>query len=149
MFDSAIKNIIEKSYNQIKDINSIDTFLEENLINSSVERLSLVNGYPSILIFLAEVSNFLKDEEPLDIAYKYVLKMKKEIEKNGYIDGSLSIGLSGILYSIYRVSDNCKRYNSLIKSLNYLLTKEAEKYIKKFINTNPPTYYTYDCATRC
>lgn len=149
MANPKIEEIIQSCYDKVKDIDYVENFIESSVIKKPIEKSSLGNGYPSILIFLAEASKYYKDEEPLNIAYKYILKLKTEIEKEGYKGGSLSIGIAGVFYSVYRVSDNCKRYKSLMKTLNNLLTKEVEKSLEKFNNMNSPTSASYDCVTRC
>lgn len=112
--------------------------------------LALADGYPSILLFFAELQRLgMVDENHENIAHQYVLKIKEALEKKGCEHFSLFGGISGICFALQQASCNGKRYQRMLDGLhNYLFQNIERVYLEPFrhnLNHHKPIFaFFYD-----
>lgn len=138
---SNIKKVITKFSESIKDISLLNKNIDKEL--SHWNRLSLTNGYPSILIFIGEISKIYKEYDWDKLIYEYLKEIEKGLNED-YYDSSLSNGIAGIAAGAFCISDNKSKYNNLMKSLNELVvdfTKEYLEYIWENKDYTKAEYY--------
>lgn len=89
--------------------------------------LSLSEGYPGILILLAETQR--NQLMPMDEAiHAYVLRIKEKIEAEGLEpDLSLYSGVAGICFALSLVSCERTRYQKMLTKLEEYLLKQIDK----------------------
>lgn len=108
----------------------------------SWDDLSLVSGYPSLLLFFSilQQKNMLDNEE---IVHQLVVKIKEAIEQEGIVDLSLFNGVSGISFALQQASCDGKRYKRMLATLNSILIDKTEHFflqpILENVRQNRPT----------
>lgn len=85
--------------------------------------------YSAILLLLGEEAKYSKNFNG-DAIHKYVLKLTKIIEVEGYDIFQIYGGLTGIAYAINSVSNQGKKYNSLYTTINNLFVDETINKLK-------------------
>lgn len=142
--EENILKIIKEISLKLKD----SDFIENNLSNEKVlwNPISLVNGYPSILLLLGELMSIDSVEEWENIAHEYVVKINNELE-DGFNHSSLFTGLSGIAAGVYSISLNGSRYRNVLNELNTLILSYTKEWLSEIIQDNETKDYYYDTIT--
>lgn len=91
--------------------------------------LSLAAGFPSLLLFFAELDDLYPEENWDQISHQYVLKIKESIERQGVSSHGFSLfsGLTGICFAIQRASRKGTRYQKLLQILQTRLIEGFRK----------------------
>lgn len=124
-----VKNVAHRMRDPLKvksivlDVNNVNP--HPVFAHSYWHDLSL-EGYPGVLLLLAQLDKMYPDEKWDESAHQYVLEIKKSIEENSIFSLSMFSGLAGVCFSINEVSRNGTRYVKLLNSLHSLLIKFME-----------------------
>lgn len=111
--------------------------------------LSLIAGYPGVLLLLAELDSLFPHEHWDIAAHSYILKIKEVIENSVISYFPLYGGLAGVCFSLMQASKNGTRYQNLISTLNdYLIEKITSHYIlplqRNLVTSQPSNPALYD-----
>ncbi|MCU4819397.1 lanthionine synthetase C family protein [Bacillus thuringiensis] len=120
----SVKGIVTNKNNTMK-------FLEKDII--PWEEVSLSTGYPSICLFLGELSENYPTEKWDVVAHNYVLQINEYLSKNGMYSYSLFQGFTGVGFAVTALSKGATRYQNFIRQTNDLVID--------YINRILPTYY--------
>lgn len=80
--------------------------------------LSLASGYPSLILFFAQVQKSGMFGDVSGIVHGYVLKLKSAMEEEGLASLSLFGGVAGIAFALEQASDGGKRYQRMLQGLH-------------------------------
>lgn len=92
--------------------------------------LSLIAGYPGVLLLLSELDSLFPNEQWDLAAHSYILKIKEAVETSDITYFPLYGGLAGVCFSIMQASRDGTRYQNLLSTLNdYLIEKITSNYL--------------------
>ena len=124
--DHFIINISKK----LSDADYVQEIFASN--NTEYRCTSAAVSYPALCILFSELQLNFPDNEFDKYAHKYLEIVNDYMGKNNIYDISLFDGLCGVGFAAHCMSDQGKRYQSFIKSLNEYIVDIAESNILKY-----------------
>ncbi len=150
MHDKEIQSFILSIAQEMKKIQEIKKFMLDPANSNSNpfkatqswDDLSLVSGYPTLLLFFTTLHKMrIMDNE--EIIHHLILNIKVSLEQNGIVDLSLYNGLSGIIFVLKQACGDGKRYQKMLNALNLILINNIDQFylqpILKNIGQNLPS----------
>lgn len=122
--------IIKITKGAIRDIGNITKF-EKSISKLSENSKEIICSYGHVCMLLGESYDLLSSYINLDeIAYQYMIRIKKELEVNIYkLSPSLFFGCCDLGFGVYALYKTSGHYKKFLKSLNKIIIAEVENYL--------------------